>query len=152
LETLDLQTPQSERAVAAQSVSVASQSDATSVPSSACSDYDIDEYDWTILSESSSISEGGYETDVSCDYEDEELFEEESVSGDDAVSFISQGGYYSDRSDVLTEAEDEEEGVTYAPDGGDGDDEPDWGPEVPVLDATVRVSAWQRSPSFFESG
>jgi hypothetical protein len=117
------------------------------MPSSACPDCDIDEgcadeHDWSILSESGSFSEGGYETDISCDY-DTERCEEESVSGDDAAGFISQGGYYSDRSDVLTEAEDEEEGVTYASNGDDLDDEPDWGPEDPVLDAVVRVSARQ---------
>jgi hypothetical protein len=124
------------------------------MPSIAYSDCDIDEgcgddYDWTILSESGSVSEGGYKRDVSCDYEAEELCEEESVSGDDAASFISQGGYYSDRSDVLTEAEDEGEGVTYVSHGGDVDDEPVWGPEDPVLDAAVRVRAHQFSSSIF---
>jgi hypothetical protein len=119
------------------------------MPSSACPDCDIDEgcaddCDWSILRESGWFSEGGYDTDISCDYDTEsERCEEESVSGDDAARFISQGGYYSDRSDVLTEAEDEGEGVTYASGGGDLDDESDWGLEDPVLDAAVRVSARQ---------
>jgi hypothetical protein len=123
------------------------------MPSSACPDCEIDEgcvddYDWTILSDSGSFSEGGNETDILCDY-DTERCEEESVSGDDAARFISQGGYYSDRSDVLTEAEDEGEGITYALGGGDVDDEPDWGPEDPALDATVRVTALQLLSSIF---